>query len=89
VAKENSEPKVSYTIDLSIYDPNIIHTIYKKLSKIVHINDVQLKFENVQGYISHIEMYLDTPWEDNIEIKNYKTKFEDLFSNIVAQTDAM
>lgn len=89
VAKENAEPKVSYTIELSIYDPLIIHTIYNKLSKIVHINDVQLKFENVQGYISHINMFLDTPWDDKIEIKNYKTKFEDLFSNIVAQTDAM
>ena len=89
VAKENAEPKVSYTIELSIYDPLIIHTIYNKLSKIVHINDVQLKFENVQGYISHINMFLDTPWDDKIEIKNYKTKFEDLFSNIVAQTDSM
>ena len=89
VAKENSEPKVSYTIKLSLYDPYIVHNIYKKLSKIVHINDIQLKFENVQGYISQIEMNLDKPWEDSIEIKNYKTKFEDLFSNIVAQTDAM
>ena len=89
VSKENSKPKVSYTIKLSIYDPYIIHNIYKKLSKIVHINDIQLKFENVQGYISHIEMLLDKPQEDSIEIKNYKTKFEDLFSNIVAQTDAM
>jgi len=34
-------------------------------------------------------MNLDRPWEDSIEIKNYKTKFEDLFSNIVAQTNAM
>ena len=89
VSKENAYPKVSYTIKLSLYDPYIIHTIYNKMSKIVHINDNQLKFENVQGYISHIEMLLDTPWEDSIEVKNYKTKFEDLFSNIVAQTDAM
>jgi hypothetical protein len=29
-------------------------------------------------------MMLDTPWEDSIEVKNYKTKFEDLFSSIVA-----
>ena len=89
VSKENAQPKVAYTIKLSMYDPYIIHTIYKKMSKIVHINDNQLKFENVQGYISHIEMMLDTPWDDTIEVKNYKTKFEDLFSNIVAQTDAM
>jgi len=47
VAKENSEPKVSYSIQLSLYDPYIIHNIYEKMAKIVHINDVQLKFENV------------------------------------------
>jgi hypothetical protein len=89
VAKENSVPQVSYTVKLSMYDPYILHNIYEKLAKIVHINDVPLKFENMQGYISHIEMHLDMPWEDSIEVKNYKTKFEDLFSNIVAQTDAM
>lgn len=89
VSKENSQPKVSYTIKLSMYDPYIIHNIYNKMLKIVHINDNQLKFENVQGYISHIEMMLDTPWNDTIEVKNYKTKFEDLFSSIVAQTSAM
>jgi hypothetical protein len=32
---------------------------------------------------------LDAPWEDSIEVKNYKTKFEDLFSSIVASTEAM
>jgi hypothetical protein len=31
-------------------------------------------------------MHLDKFWEDTVEIKNYETKFEDLFSNIVAQT---
>jgi hypothetical protein len=34
-------------------------------------------------------MKLDKFWEDTIEIKNYETKFEDLFSTIVAQTEAM
>jgi len=57
---------------------------YNMLGTLVHINDVDLKFENVMGYISEIELNLDKPWEDTIEIKNYKNKFEDLFSTIVA-----
>ena len=53
------------------------------------INDTDLKFENVFGYISQIEMDLDNIQNDVIEVKNYKTKFEDLFSSIVAATEAM
>ena len=34
-------------------------------------------------------MDLDLPDNDTVEVKNYKTKFEDLFSTIVAQTEAM
>ena len=44
IAKENAYPKVSYTVDLTLYDPSIIYNIYNKLSRIVHINDVDLKF---------------------------------------------
>ena len=89
IAKENSQPKVAYTVDLNIFDEALIKNIYNKLSNIVHINDVDLKFRNVQGYISKIELDLAHPWQDKIEIKNYKTKFEDLFSTIVAQTEQM
>ena len=55
----------------------------------MHINDTDLKFKEIQGYISRIELDLDHPWQDKIEVKNYKTKFEDLFSTIVASTEAM
>jgi hypothetical protein len=48
------------------------------------INDTDLKFENVFGYISGLELDLDNYSNDKIEVKNYKTKFEDLFSTIVA-----
>lgn len=89
VLRENAYPKVSYTIDVSMVKKEFIHVAYKTLSKIVHINDTDLKFKDVQGYISELELRLDKPWEDKITIKNYKTKFEDLFSSIVAQTEAM
>ena len=89
VSKENAYPKVSYEVDLSIYQPNVVRNIYKKLSRIVHINDIDLKFKEIQGYISRIELDLDHPWQDKIEVKNYRTKFEDLFSTIVASTEAM
>lgn len=89
VSKENAYPKVSYTIDPTLANENFVHTAYNGLSKIVHINDIDLKFENVQGYISELELDLDQPWEDNITITNYKTKFEDLFSSIVASSAEM
>lgn len=89
VLKENAYPQVSYTIDPSLVNKNFTHLAYKTLNKIVHINDYELKFENILGYISELELDLDHPWEDSITITNYKTKFEDLFSNIVAQTEDM
>jgi len=41
------------------------------------------------GYISQVTLDLDKPWEDQIEVKNYKTKFEDLFSTILASMNEM
>lgn len=89
ILKENAYPKVSYTIKPEIFDPTFIETAYNSLGRIVNINDYELKFENVQGYISSLSLDLDMPQNDTIEIKNYKTKFEDLFSAIVAQTEEM
>ena len=59
------------------------------LARIANINDASLKFENIQGYISELELNLNQPWNDKITIQNYKTKFEDLFSSIVASTEDM
>jgi len=81
---ENSRPKVSYDVELSVLNPDFVHTAYKRLNQIVHINDNDLQLENVSGYISTVTLKLDKPWEDTVEIKNYETKFEDLFSTIVA-----
>ena len=89
VMNENSRPKVSYDVELSVLNPEFVHTAYRRLNQIVHINDNDLQLENVSGYISSVTMKLDKPWEDTVEIKNYETKFEDLFSTIVAQTEAM
>jgi len=89
VLKSNSRPQVSYEIDVSIVNEDFIKTAYRQLNRLAHINDHELKFENVMGYVSNIEMDLDHPWEDSIEIKNYKTKFEDLFTKIVAATESM
>lgn len=89
ILKENSMPKVSYNITPKLVKKNFIKNMYAYMHYLVHINDYELKFNNVMGYISGIELKLDTPWEDSIEIKNYKTKFEDLFTSIVASTEAM
>lgn len=89
ILKENSKPKVTYTVDPSVFYEDFIYTEYNALNTIAFINDYELEFEWVQGYISEINLNLDFPSEDTIEVKNYKNKFEDLFSTIVAQTEAM
>lgn len=89
VMKENAFPKVSYDVELSLLNPEFVHTAYNRLNQVVHINDNDLQLENISGYISTVTMDLDHPWQDTVEIKNYETKFEDLFTTIVAQTEAM
>ena len=89
ILKENSTPKVSYSLTPLAKDESFIKNAYNRIGQLAHINDIELKFENVQGYISEVNLNLDKPWEDSYTIKNYKTKFEDLFSTIVAQTQAM
>ena len=89
VLKENAYPKVSYTVKPALTNKSFSYIAYKTLNKITHINDYELKFKYVQGYISELNLDLDQPWEDDIVINNYKTKFEDLFTTIVAQTEQM
>lgn len=88
VMKENAYPKVSYSLS-NLTSKKLIYNTYDRLGQLAHINDYELKLNNVMGYISAVELNLDNPWEDSITIQNYKNKFEDLFSNIVAQTESM
>lgn len=89
ILKENSQPKVSYEVDANLMNKDFLYTLYNNLNRICNINDTDLKLKNVQGYISEIEIDLDNPENDKVEIKNYKNKFEDLFSTIIAQTEEM
>lgn len=89
VLKENSMPKVSYEVAPTVFKPEFMEELYRRIHQIVHINDYELKFEDVAGYISGVTLELDKPWEDGVEVKNYTNKFEDLFSSIVASTETM
>lgn len=89
ILKQNSVPKVSYEVKPNIYNSKHCENLYNKLGNIIRVNDNDLKFHNVKGYISGITLDLDSPDQDTIEVKNYKTKFEDLFSTITAQTEEM
>lgn len=89
VLKESAWPKVSYEVKISSVNPDFLQQDYRYLNQLVRINDVDLKFKDVRGYIYSIDLDLDHPWEDSIEVKNYKTKFEDLFTTIVATTQQM
>ena len=89
ISKENAWPKVSYEVTPTLLNLDLSRTLYNRLAQLVMINDPELKFEDTFGYISGMTLDLDAPQNDTIEVKNYKTKFEDLFSNIVAQTESM
>ena len=89
VSRENAYPKASYEVELNVFNEELLKAAYNLLGKISHINDHELHFENVQGYISELTLSLDKPWEDKFVIQNYKTKFEDLFSRIVASSEQM
>lgn len=60
-----------------------------ELGQLAYINDYLLGAHALSGYVSEIEYDLSMPKQDRIGIKNYKTKFEDLFSTISAQSEAM
>lgn len=89
ILRENSIPKVSYQINPSLFNPSFIQTAYNQLNRIVNINDTELQLKDVQGYITQVDLDLDEPQNDKYEIADYRNKFEDLFSTIVAQTEAM
>lgn len=89
VLNTNAYPKVSYTVEVNPFNKKFIKVAYNQLGRVTHINDWELKFENVRGYISELELDLDKPWDDQITIQNYKTKFEDIFGRIMATTQEM
>lgn len=86
VAKDNSRPRYSYEVELANL-PNQLKSI--ELGQLAYINDHLLGVHAASGYVDEIEYDLLMPKNDRISIKNYKTKFEDLFSTISAQSEAM
>ena len=86
VAKDNSRPRYSYEVELANL-PDELNSI--ELGQLTYINDYLLGAHALSGYVSEIEYDLSMPKQDRIGIKNYKTKFEDLFSTISAQSEAM
>lgn len=89
VIEDSAFPRVSYNIEVNILKTNYSRILYQMLNQLVMINDTDLKFANVFGYISGMNLDLDQPQNDTIEVKNYTTKFDDLFNTIVAQTETM
>ena len=89
VMKDSAFPRVAYTLTINTLNNKYMRKLYSMLAQLVMINDVELKFKDTFGYISQIDLDLDQPQNDEIEIKNYTTKFEDLFNTIVAETEEM
>lgn len=86
VARDNSAPKYSYDLSVANTPDNIE---FLELGQLCYINDHSLGIHAATGYISEVTYKLDYPQDDSIVIKNYKTKFEDLFSTITAASEAM
>lgn len=59
------------------------------LGSIVRINDHDLELRGVRGVVTEISLSLDEPQNNSFVVQNYKTKFEDIFSRIVASTEQM
>ena len=89
VCRTNSMPQVSYEVKMDVCPRALMRVAYKNLGYVARIHDNMLKFKNVLGYVNGITLNLDQPWNDEYEVKNYKTKFEDLFSCIVASSEQM
>ena len=87
VSKTNAFPKASYEVKVSTFNEQFLGEAYNQLGRIAKINDWELKFENVQGYVSELKLNLDRPEKDEVVIQNYRNKFEDLFSKIIASTE--
>ena len=86
VAKENSKPRYSYEVQLANLPQE--HE-FIELGQLVHISDFNVDAQKEYGYVSEIEYALEEISKDSVVIANYKTKFEDLFSAISAQSEAM
>lgn len=89
IMRTNAYPQASYSVKVITLNNTFIRVAYKHLSRMVHINDYELKLKNTLGYIAELDLDLDRPWEDTVEIKNYRTKFEDLFTKIVTSSEQM
>lgn len=86
VSRDNAYPKYSYELKIA-NTPN--ETDIYELGQLVYVSDYSIGIHAASGYVSGITLRLDKAQEDKIQIKNYKTKFEDLFSTITASSEAM
>jgi len=59
IMKDSAFPRVSYTLAINVLNDAHMRKLYSMLAQLVMINDVELKFKDVFGYISQIELDLD------------------------------
>ena len=81
--------QVSATSNYLNISENLNDNIELQLASIVRINDYDLDLRGVKGVVSEITLDLEEPQNNSFIIQNYKTKFEDIFSRIVASTEQL
>lgn len=98
VAKQGAIPKATYSItvtDLDVlddsgdYEFNIADTTYIEDIETFGINQKTGLPNRLKVIISGITYDLDIPSQNTIQIQNYTTQFEDLFSQITASVQSL
>lgn len=85
----NIHPVSTAVPDYQTISQNLNNSIELELASIVRINDYDLELRGVKGIVTEISLSLDDPQSNSFIVQNYRTRFEDIFSRIVASTEQM
>lgn len=90
ILDRSSKPKVTYDVKfIDISGLEGMESFQPKTGQKVLIKDPELFSEAVYGFISEIDYDLEIEENNEIQISNYTTKFEDLFQRIVATSETL
>lgn len=99
ILKRSATPEITYNVEFA-YLANAKNLdawnggsrnnqIDLNLGSVVRMNDWQLGLTNVKGIVTSLQLHLDLPASNVFTVSNYKTRFQDLFGRIVAETESM
>ena len=85
MSKKYSTPQVQYNISVvDLSSLNGYENYKPKLGQKVPINDIEMGFNNFEGFITSIQYPLEEKYNTEITIATYTTQFEDVFQKLTA-----